>query len=74
MKLCAIVLGTSAALGFAVGGVISLLIDRNTFVLSVDGDKLCDALDRRFKSASLRELYEDNKISCDREGGLKICK
>lgn len=60
-----------AAFGFAFCSLISALVDHDTsFVLSVDGDKLANALERRFRSATLRELYEDNKISIERQGGF----
>lgn len=30
------------------------------------------AIKRRRTDCNLRDLYEDNKISCDREGGLDL--
>lgn len=72
MKRNLLALISGAAVGITFGALISSLIDNDTFVLSVDGDKLVSSLDRRFRSATLRELYEDNKISCDREGGIEL--
>lgn len=72
MKSNLLALMSGAAFGLAFGSLISLLSDRDTFVLSLDADKFTDALDRHYKSATLRDLYEDNKISCEREGGVDL--